>query len=147
MADDGTSRGTFETLECWQACRALRLFVARELVPALPRDEKYRLGDQVLRAARSSTANIAEGYGRFHYLDTAKFCGNARGSVFETLDHLITAADEGLAPEGLIEHGKALVVPAGKLLNGYIQYLKAQADGVKNRPRSLREDQDAGYGP
>jgi four helix bundle protein len=49
---------TFEDLECWKACRTLRLFVAKEVVPALPKDERYRLGDQVLRAARSTTANI-----------------------------------------------------------------------------------------
>src|SRR5437870_3935687 len=69
---------TFEDLECWKQCRMLRLFVARQVVPALPRDERYRLGDQLLRAARATTANIAEGYGRFHYLDNAKFCSNAR---------------------------------------------------------------------
>ena len=71
---------SFEDLECWQHCRTLRLFIAREVLPQLPRDERYRLGDQVLRAARSTTANIAEGYGRFHYLDNAKFCSASRGS-------------------------------------------------------------------
>lgn len=50
---------TFETLECWQAGRALRVFLAKEVLPVLPKDEGYRLGDQVLRAARSVTANIA----------------------------------------------------------------------------------------
>jgi four helix bundle protein len=68
-----TSFKTFEDLECWKQCRTLRLFIAKDLVPVLPREERYRLGDQLLRAARSTTANIAEGYGRFHYLDNAKF--------------------------------------------------------------------------
>jgi four helix bundle protein len=54
---------TFEDLECWKQCRTLRLFVAKEVVPVLPKDERYRLGDQLLRAARSTTSNIAEGYG------------------------------------------------------------------------------------
>ena len=78
---------TFEDLKCWQACRRLRLFVAKEVVPALPAEERFRLGDQVLRAARSTTANLAEGYGRFHYMDNAKFCSNSRGSCWEVLDH------------------------------------------------------------
>ena len=69
---------TFEDLECWQHCRTLRLFVAKEVVPALPKDERYRLGDQFLRAARSTTANIAGGYGRFHNLsDVADEGGSA----------------------------------------------------------------------
>lgn len=115
---------TFEDLECWKACRTLRLFVAKQVVPALPKDERYRLGDQVLRAARSTTSNIAEGYGRFHYLDNAKFCSNSRGSCWEVLDHLITANDEGLLATELLEQGRAHVTPSIKLLNGYMNYLK-----------------------
>ena len=118
---------TFEDLECWKKCRELRLFVAREVVPALPKDERYRLGDQFLRAARSTTANIAEGYGRFHYLDNAKFCSNSRGSCWEVLDHLITSSDENLLPPTIIEKGKALVHESVKLLNGYMNYLKRAA--------------------
>ncbi len=100
---------TFEDLACWKKCRELRLFVAKEAIPALPKEERYRLGEQLLRAARSTTANIAEGYGRFHYLDNAKFCSNSRGSCWEVLDHLITSSDEGLLPTAIIEKGKALV--------------------------------------
>ncbi len=115
---------TFEDLECWKACRELRLFVAKEVLPVLPREEKFRLGDQVLRAARSSTANLAEGYGRFHYMDNAKFCSNARGSCWEVLDHLITAQDEDLIPDEMLKRGRELVNTAVKLVNGYMNYLK-----------------------
>jgi four helix bundle protein len=100
------------------------MFVAKELVPILPKDERYRLGDQVLQAARSTTANIAEGFGRFHYLDNAKFCSNARGSCWEVLDHLITGNDEGFIAAESLARGRALVNQAVKLLNGYMNYLK-----------------------
>jgi four helix bundle protein len=115
---------TFEDLDCWKHCRILRLFVAKEVVPALPKCERYRLGDQLLRAARSTTANIAEGYGRFHYLDNAKFCSNARGSCWEVLDHLITSCDEELLSEEFLLRGRELVASAIRLLNGYMAYLK-----------------------
>ena len=115
---------SFENLECWQACRRLRVFIAKTVVPTLPKEERYGLASQILRSARSTTANIAEGYGRFHYLDNAKFCSNARGSCFETLDHLITAHDEGLISEVLLSEGRSLVSEAGKILNGYIRYLQ-----------------------
>ena len=118
---------TFEDLDCWKACRDLRDFVVKEIFPLLPNDERYRLGDQVLRAARSTTANIAEGYGRFHYLDNAKFCSNARGSCYEVLDHLITANDEGFINKEPLEKGRILVTNAAKLLNGYMNYLKRAA--------------------
>ena len=115
---------TFEDLECWKACRELRLYVAKEVVPTLPREERFRLGDQMLKAARSSTANLSEGYGRFHYMDNAKFCSNSRGSCWEVLDHLITAYDEGLINEDILSKGRDLVNTSVKLINGYMKYLK-----------------------
>src|SRR4051812_48975741 len=115
---------TFEDLDCWKECRALRLFIAQEVVRALPKEERFRLGDQLLRAARSTTANIAEGYGRFHYLDNAKFCSNSRGSCWEVLDHLITAHDEKLVSLELATEGRNLVIGAVKVVNGYMSYLK-----------------------
>lgn len=115
---------SFEDLECWKAGRELRLFVVREIVPKLPAHEKYQLRSQILSAARSVTANIAEGYGRFHYLDNSKFCSNARGSCCEVLDHLITAQDEGMIDENLLTIGRAKVGSALKLINGYMSYLK-----------------------
>jgi len=36
-------------------------------------------------------ANIAEGYGRYHYLDSLKHYAIARGELNETLAHLINA--------------------------------------------------------
>jgi four helix bundle protein len=118
---------SFEDLECWKACRALRIFVANVLCRALPNDEKYRLGDQILRSARSTTANIAEGFGRFHYLDNAKFCSNARGSCWETIDHMIAANDESLISQDLLDQGREIAAKAVALLNGYISYLRRAA--------------------
>jgi hypothetical protein len=65
-----------------------------------------------------------EGYGRFHYLDNAKFCSNARGSCWEVLDHLITACDEKILSDELLVRGRELVGHAVRLLNGYMNYLK-----------------------
>jgi len=106
--------------------REVREFV-RQIVGGLPKEEKYRLGDQLTRASRSITANIAEGYGRFHYLDSSKFFSNARGSTYEVLDHLITAADEGLIDSKVLEQARKLLESAIKLNNGYTKYLKTRA--------------------
>jgi len=121
------SVNSFEDLECWKAARAVRLFVARKVVPGLPKEERFRLGDQLLRAARSISANLAEGYGRFHFLDNSKFCSNARGSACETLDHLITAHDEGMIDAGILNEGRGLLEACIRLINGYMAYLKRKA--------------------
>jgi four helix bundle protein len=124
---------SFEDLECWQASRRLRIFIAKTIVPSLPKGERYGLASQILRSARSTTANIAEGYGRFHYLDNAKFCSNARGSCFETLDHLITANDEEMISTDTLVEGRKLTDEANKILNGYIKYLRKKADAPNNQ--------------
>ena len=113
---------TFEDLECWQACRRLRQLVAGSC-KYLPKAEEFRLKDQLLRAARSSTANIAEGYGRFHYQETVQFCRQARGSVYEVLDHLITGVDEGLLTDDILSQGRIKCQEYVALINGYIRYL------------------------
>ena len=131
---NGSPIRTFEDLDCWKACRELRMFVARVFCKALPKEERYRLGDQILRAARSTTANIAEGYGRFHYLDNAKFCSIARGSVWEALDHMISAQDEELVDPSLVFTGREFVAKAIALLNGYISYLQRTAKAKPEGP-------------
>lgn len=45
---------------------------------------KKIMGDQFIESTDSVGANIAEGYGRFHYLDKIKFYYNARGSLKES---------------------------------------------------------------
>ena len=118
---------TFEDLEAWKACRDLRLFIAEQVVPTLPSEESYRLKDQLLRCSRSTTANIAEGYGRFHYKENTKFLRIARGSCYEVLDHLITGVDEHLFPEPLSSKVRDLVEQSVKLINGYVRYLEKRA--------------------
>ncbi len=45
---------------------------------------KKTMGDQTIKSVDSVGSNIAEGYGRYHYLDKVKFYYNARGSLFES---------------------------------------------------------------
>lgn len=121
------TQGGFEDLECWKAARELRAFVVRNVVKMLPAEERYRLGDQTLRAARSVHNNIAEGHGRFHYLDKAKFLSNARGSAEETLDHLIDAADEGFIDDETLANGRDLAERTVRLINGFANYLRRES--------------------
>ena len=118
---------TFEDLECWQACRELRQFVAG-VCKCLPKQEEYRLKDQILRAGRSSTASIADGYGRFHYQESIQYCRTSRGSVYEALDHFIAGVDENLIEEKMLVECRQLVAKAVRILNGYIGYLRSRKD-------------------
>ncbi len=57
-------------------------------------EDKKHMGDQYLRAVDSIGANLAEGYGRFHYLDKVRFYYNSRGSHFEAFIHWLELLSE-----------------------------------------------------
>ncbi len=121
----GTSFKTFEDLQCWQACREVRIFIIN-LVKSYPKEEKYSIVDNMKRAARSTTQNIAEGFGRFHYRENIQFCRISRGSLFELVDDLITSVDEGFISQKDYQLGRDKISNALALLNGYINYLNGR---------------------
>jgi len=112
----------FEDLNCYKEARVLRIEVAR-FAKALPKIEEYRLKDQIIRASRSVTANIAEGYGRHHHQENIQFCRIARGSLTETKEHINTGLDEEYLNTDSYEWFCMQIDKSLKLLNGYISYL------------------------
>ncbi len=84
----------------------------------------------MIRAARSVTANLAEGFGRFHYLETIQACRMARGSLFELLDHLQVAADNSYLKAPEFKTYEARVASGIKLLNGFVRYLQKRKEAI-----------------
>ncbi|HEX7260714.1 MAG TPA: four helix bundle protein [Luteolibacter sp.] len=119
---------TFEDLEAWKAGRELRIFVFRQIVPILKNLREFELCDQIKRASRSVTHNIAEGHGRFHFLDNYRFCSQARGSLNEVLDQLITCHDDSLIQDDLYHIGRDHFSKTLRILNGYMSWLKRSAN-------------------
>ncbi|SDC82583.1 four helix bundle protein [Algoriphagus faecimaris] len=118
---------TFEDLKCWQSAYILKRRIRKEVISSFPKEERYELTSQLIRASRSSTANIAEGWGRFHFLESRKFYYNSRGSQAEVLDHLMEARDCEYISDELYESLRADVIASIKILNGYIRYLSSKA--------------------
>jgi len=84
----------------------------------------------MIRASRSITANIAEGYGRFHFQENIQYCRQARGSLTEMYDHLTVALDEQYIDQSIFETHVSELEEVTKMLNGYIAYLqKRKNDG------------------
>jgi four helix bundle protein len=123
----------FYDLEAWKAARDLKILISN-LVKKFPSEERFSLVSQIIRSSRSVTANIAEGYGRNNYKETIHFCRMARGSLEETLNHLIDAFDEKYITEEELKIYKEQVDKSLKILNGYIGYLRKtqQTKGKKD---------------
>jgi four helix bundle protein len=133
---------SLETLEVWKKAKEFSLRVYREVLPLLPSEEKWNLNQQLRRSSSSVPANIAEGYGRFYYQEIIRFCYIARGSLEETLSHLVLCFELKYIPKELFgtleQDGEKLT----QLLNGYVGYLKRSKQG-QNEPganHAIHED-------
>lgn len=123
MEPDGRKFETFEDMDVYKVAREFR--VAMYAVSRrLPDFEKYELASQIRRAAVSLTNNIAEGHGRFHYLDQIKFMLQSRGSAQELIDDLNVAQDEKYLPPSEISQLKERGWHAIRVLNGYLRWLR-----------------------
>jgi four helix bundle protein len=132
---------TFEDLEVYQVAREFRKAMYR-VAKRLPQDEKFGLTSQIRRAAVSLTNNIAEGHGRFHFLEQIKFMLQSRGSLEELLDHLNVCEDETYLPIQEIESFKQEGWRVHKLINGYIRFLRRRVSGDSARVQEVTADDD-----
>lgn len=88
------------------------------LTAGFPRAEQYRLTSQLIRAAISIPANIAEGHARSSRKDYARFIAIARGSLAETETFLLLAERLELATEERLAPVHALANRVGRMLTG-----------------------------
>ena len=103
----------------------------------LPDIEKFGLASQIRRAAVSLTNNIAEGHGRFHFLDQIKFTLQARDSLEELIDDLNVCEDEQYLAANEIISLKEQGWRVRQLIDGYIRYLRGRSDSAKT---SMKEE-------
>ena len=120
----------FEALAVWQKAKRLKTEIFK-LVKKFPKEEKYRLVDQLIRSSRSISGQISEGHGKRTIPDKLNYCLQARGSLSETLNHLIDAYDCEYITNDELTYYRNLVTNVGSALRGYIAWLEAQGRNKK----------------
>jgi four helix bundle protein len=108
--------GNFRDLAAYRLATELAADLHRS-VRSWPKLERYVIGWQLLRAAHSVGANIAEGTGRWHVNDRRRLFWIARGSLYETEHWVLTAENEGLLPRGTASRTDEIA----RVLNGLIR--------------------------
>ncbi len=87
--------------------------------------EKDTIGKQLVRAADSVSANIAEGYGRYFYKESKQFYFFARGSIQETKSWLGKCKRRSIIDsakcETLINQADTIL----RKLNAFIKFIRA----------------------
>jgi len=129
-------------LKVWVRAKDFAIKIYEQILPLLSPEEKWNLNQQLRRSSLSISANIAEGYGRFYYQENVRFCYLARGSLEETLSHLVFAFEAKHIPGTVYKEFESEGEEIDKMLNGYIAFLKKSKQGA-NEPGgnySIQED-------
>ena len=85
---------------------------------------KNTIGYQLIRACDSISANISEGYGRFHYKEQRQYSYIARGSLYETKTWYRKALQRIPRDEVMIKKIIIMIDKLLKMLNAYINYVE-----------------------
>lgn len=97
------------------------------------------MGKQLIQAADSIGANIAEAYGRFHYGEKLTFFYYARGSLFETKYWLNRAVARGLIDDAALRGYTAALADLARQLNALVKTTREQRATPPPTPKGLRE--------
>ncbi|MDQ8028823.1 MAG: four helix bundle protein [Brevundimonas sp.] len=107
---------SYRDLIVWQKSMVLAADTYR-LTREFPKQEEYRISGQMIRAATSIPANIAEGHGRGTRRDYAHFVSIAKGSLAELETFLLLAVELMLARKEQIAPVLGLAEEVGRMLN------------------------------
>jgi four helix bundle protein len=123
------SHSSFEDLELYQVVRKFRKAMY-SVAKQLPDVEKFALANQIRWAAVSLTNNVAEGHGRYRYLEQIKFMRQSRGSLQELIDDLNVCADEQYLPVEEIASLREDGWRVRQLIDGYVRYRSNQMNST-----------------
>jgi four helix bundle protein len=97
------------------------------------------IGGQIVRAADSIGANIAEGTGRGSFQDNRRFVRNARGSLNETRHWLRRAHKRRLLDDAFVTAIKPIIDELSPKLNAYLRSI-GPASGIQQMSRTHATD-------
>jgi four helix bundle protein len=114
---------SYRDLDVWRL--AMRLVVSvYSHTRQFPGTERYGLSSQMQRAAVSVAANIAEGHGRAHRGEYARFLSMANGSLKELETEFLLAKQLGYLTSDSARHLLLTTDRMGRMLGSLIRKLR-----------------------
>lgn len=132
------ARAAFETLEVYQLAEQASDEIWR-IVARWDSFARDTIGKQLVRAADSIGANIAEGFGRGSYQDNRRFIKIARGSMNESMHFLRRAYRRDLLKASQIEKLKPVFEELGPRLNAYLRSIGKDRT-TNNKPHTTNRE-------
>ena len=124
-------RTNFENLKVYQLSEELADLIW-DIVVSWDNFAKDTIGIQIVKAADSIGANIAEGSGRGSFQDNRRFVLVGRGSLNETKHWLRRAYKRKLLTDEQIEKLKPLINELSPKLNAYLNSFKGRSEKTTN---------------
>lgn len=112
-----------ENLKIYALAERIEIFL-HKLTMKFPKDEKYRMVDQIRRASNAITSNIAEGYGRYSFKEKTRYMYIARGESFELKQLMIRSQKKDYIKTESLKFIEEKITSLIKGINGYIKFLK-----------------------
>jgi len=91
---------------------------------------KDTVGKQLVRSADSIGANLAEGFGRFHYKENKNFCYFSRGSLMETKNWIKRLYKRNLITAEQYQTLLSRLELIHLKLNAYIKFIGKKSESV-----------------
>jgi four helix bundle protein len=114
----------YKELMAWQLADEMQTLVHRAAArPAF--DRRWDLRRQLVRAAESPCANLAEGFARYHPREFARFVRIAKGSLAEVIEHVRVARRLSLLPPAEADEIARLAHRALGAATRLVQYLES----------------------
>src|SRR3990172_8330822 len=113
----------FAQLDVWQISHKLVLKIYKT-TNSFPKEEKFRLGDQLRRSASSVPTNIVEGNSRGHKKEYIQFLYLAKGSLEETKYHLLLSKALGYITSNQYNEFQGDCNKIGRMISGLVKHLK-----------------------
>ncbi|MFA5554308.1 MAG: four helix bundle protein [Phycisphaerae bacterium] len=120
----------FEKLWVWQKAHKLMQEI-HKFCKTLPRDERFRLRDQIERSSSSVCDNIAEGYTAYYYNEKIKCFYTSRKEAGETQNHLRKMSGKDYITQ---DHSQKWVEEYEEVIrgiNGYVRYIREKKGAKK----------------
>lgn len=116
-----------ENLEVYKIARILSK-TGWGIYKTLKNESRFVIGQQFIRSIDSIGANIAEGFGRYHYMDSVKFYYNARGSLWESKHWIELMYERDLISEDDLRNFSENIKTLGLKLNNFISSIKTKVN-------------------
>ncbi len=105
-------------LKVWQKSIELAK-MTYQILPKLPKEERFGLSDQIRRSVISVSSNIAEGAGRNSNKEFLHFLGISKGSSYELQTQLILSYELGMINKEKIEPIIELIIEIQKMIYSF----------------------------